>query len=357
MSKQEGMNYAPKGKPNPVVKEGEYVVAACGLDHGHIYGMCNGLTEAGATLKWVYDPDPKKVEEFRKIFPAAQIADSEEQIMNDPEVKMVASSCIACHRADMGIRAMKAGKDCFLDKAAITTLDQLARVKKTIQETGRRFFIYFSERLHVEAAVNAGQLIEQGAIGRVIQVTGLGPHRISLSSRPDWFFNREEYGGILCDIGAHQVEQFLYFTGAKDAQVVNSQIANYNHPEHPGLDDYGDMTVVGDNGTTGFFRLDWFTPDGLCTWGDGRMFIQGTEGFIELRKYTDIGHSEDGDNVYMVNNSGTYDFHVKGQVGYPFFGQMILDSLNGTENAMTQDHILKASELAIKAELFARKLQ
>ena len=152
------------------------------------------------------------------------------------------------------------------------------------------------------------------------------------------------------------MEQFLYFTGARDAQVVNSQIANYNHPEHPGLDDYGDMTVVGNNGCTGFFRLDWFTPDGLSTWGNSRMFIQGTDGFIELRKYVDIGHSDEGDNVYMVNNSGTYRFNVAGKVGYPFFSQMILDSMNGTENAMTQDHILKASELAIKAELFARKL-
>lgn len=357
MSKQDGMNYAPKGKVNLVVQPGEYAFAACGLDHGHINGMCNGLIEAGATLKWVYDPDPAKVAAFCETYPQVQVAESEAQIMADPEVKMVATACVPCDRADMGIRAMKAGKDCFIDKTPITTLDQLRRAKETVVETGRRFFVYFSERLHVEAAVYAGQLIEEGAIGRVIQVTGLGPHRLGLSVRPDWFYDKEKYGGILCDIGSHQLEQFLFFTGASDASIVNSQIANYNHPDTPGLDDYGDMTVVGDNGTTGFFRLDWFTPDGLRAWGDGRMFIQGTDGYIELRKYLNVAESEEADNVYMANHSGEYVYHVNGKVGFPFFGQMILDSINGTETAMTQEHIFKSVELGVIAQSLARKLQ
>lgn len=357
MNKQDGMNYAPKGKANIVVQPGEYSFAACGLDHGHINGMCNGLLEAGATLKWVYDPDPAKVAEFCEKYPEVQVAESEAQIMTDPEIKLVATACIPCDRADMGIRAMKAGKDCFIDKTPITTLDQLARAKATVAETGRRFFVYFSERLHVESAVYAGQLIEEGAIGRVIQVTGLGPHRLGLIARPDWFYDKEKYGGILCDIGAHQLEQFLFFTGNENATIVNSQIANYNHPETPGLDDYGDMTVVGDNGTTGFFRLDWFTPDGLRAWGDGRMFIQGTEGYIELRKYLNVAESDEADNVYMVNASGEYSYHVNGQIGFPFFGQMILDSIHGTETAMTQAHIFKSVELGVIAQSLARKLQ
>ncbi len=357
MSKQDGMNYAPKGKANLVVQPGEYIVGVCGLDHGHINGMCNGLTEAGATLKWVYDPDPQKVAEFVEKFPDVQIAQSEAQVMADPEVKMIASACIPCERADLGMRAMRAGKDCFLDKTPVTTLDQVVRAKATVAETGRRFFVYFSERLHVEAAVYAGQLIEEGAIGRVIQVTGLGPHRLGGSVRPDWFYDKAQYGGILCDIGSHQLEQFLFFTGAQDANIVNSQIANYNHPDTPGLDDYGDMTVVGDNGTTGFFRLDWFTPDGLRAWGDGRMFIQGTDGYIELRKYLNVAESDEADNVYMVNASGEYAYHVNGKVGFPFFGQMILDSINGTETAMSQEHIFKAVELGVIAQSLARKLQ
>ena len=352
-SKQDGMNYAPEGKPDPVCKKGEFLFGAVGLDHGHIYGMTNGLLEAGAELKWVYDPDPEKVTAFRKRFPHVQAADSEEQVLDDPKIHLVAGAKIPSERADLGVRAMRCGKDYFTDKAPLTTLDQLALVKKTTAETGRTYNVYYSERLHVESAVFAGQLIEQGAIGRVVQVLGTGPHRMNPSSRPEWFFDRSRYGGILCDIGSHQIEQFLSFTGAEDAEISYSRIANYNHKEHPSFEDFGDAALVGDNGANNYFRVDWFTPDGLGTWGDGRTFILGTDGYIELRKYIDVARDESADHVYLVDSKGEHHIPVHGRVGYPFFGQLILDCLNRTDRAMTQHHALKAAELSVKAQLQA----
>lgn len=94
MQKSDGMNYTPKGKSAPVVTEGQFVMAAIGLDHGHIYAMCNGLTEAGATLKWVYDHDQKKVQEFCKAYPEVQAAKSEKEILEDPDVRLVAGAAI-----------------------------------------------------------------------------------------------------------------------------------------------------------------------------------------------------------------------------------------------------------------------
>lgn len=348
--RQDGMNYAPKGIPNPVVKEGEFHIAAVALDHGHIYGMCNGLIEAGATLKWVYDTDPEKVEAFKKAFPQVQVAESLEQVLEDEEVKLVAAAAITNERSALGNQVMEHGKDYFTDKAPFTTLDQLAETKKVVERTGQKYMVYYSERLHVEGAVFAGQLIEEGAIGEVIHVTGFGPHRLNAPARPDWFFKREQYGGILCDIGSHQVEQFLYFAGCKDAEVVHSKVANYNNPEYPELEDYGDATLIGDNGATNYFRVDWFTPDGLRTWGDGRTFIVGTEGTIEIRKYIDITRENKGDHVFLVNREGEEYFNVTGKVGYPFFGELILDCINRTENAMTQAHAFKAAELCLKAQ-------
>ena len=218
----DGMNYAPKGKPSPVVKPGGFVIAAAALDHGHIYGMCNGLTEAGATLKYVYDPDPEKVAAFRRSFPQARAAESLEQILADPEVRLVAGAAVTSERCPLGLRVMDAGKDYFTDKAPFTTLEQLEAARKKVRETGCKYMVYYSERLHVEGAVFAGQLIEQGAVGRVLQVLGMGPHRLSAESRPAWFFEHERYGGILCDIGSHQIEQYLYYSGEKDARVVRS---------------------------------------------------------------------------------------------------------------------------------------
>lgn len=354
MNKMDGMNYAPKGKPEPVVKPGEFVFSAISLDHGHIYGMCNGLLEAGGTLKSVYDPDPKKVNAFCKQYPQAVAAQSEEEILTDPEVKLVAGAAITSKRCALGLRVMDAGKDYFTDKAPLTTLEQLDAAKAKVKETGRKYMVYYSERLHVESAVFAGQLIEQGAIGRVIQVLGLGPHRLNADSRPEWFFQKEKYGGILCDIGSHQIEQILYYTGAKDATVSYSQIANYNHLQYPELDDYGEATLLTDNGTTGYFRVDWFTPDGLQTWGDGRSIILGTEGYIEQRKYMNLGTvNQGGGHVFLANREGETHYQVEGKVGYPFFGELILDCINRTENAMTQRHAFKAAELCVKAQLQA----
>ncbi|MCR8633982.1 Gfo/Idh/MocA family protein [Paenibacillus radicis (ex Xue et al. 2023)] len=357
MQNKDGMNYAPQGKPNPVVNKGEFAFAAIALDHGHIYGMCNGLIEAGADLVAVYDPDPAKVEAFINKFPQAKAAASEEEILNNPSIKLVAGAAVPSERCALGLRVMDHGKDYFTDKTPLTSLEQLEQAKAKVKETGRKYMVYYSERLHVESAVFAGQLIEQGAIGRVVQVIGFGPHRLNAPSRPDWFFEADKYGGILCDIGSHQIEQFLYFTGAKDATVVNSKVANYKNKNYPELEDFGDATLIADNGATNYFRVDWLTPDGLGTWGDGRMTILGTEGYIEIRKYIDIARDPSGDHLYLVNHEGEKHYSLRGQVGYPFFGQLVLDCINRTENAMTQDHAFKAVELCVKAQLQAVRVE
>lgn len=357
--KKDGMNYAPKGKPAPVVTPGEFCIAAIGLDHGHIYGMCNGLVEAGAELKWVYDPDRKKAENFQKTFPQVQIAENEEEILNNPEVKLVCGAAITSERCALGLRVMAAGKDYFTDKAPLTTLEQLEDAKAMVKETGRKYMVYYSERIHVESAVFAGQLIEDGAIGTPIHIDGFGPHRIGKpENRPEWFFQKEKYGGILCDIGSHQIEQFLFYCGVKDAQVKYSQVGNYDHPDYPELEDFGEAVLVGDNGATQHFRVDWFTPDGLSTWGDGRTFILGTKGYVELRKYVNVGTGDgSGDHVFLVNQDGEQHFEVSGKVGYPYFGQLILDCINRTEHAMTQEHAFKAAELCVRAELQSVKVK
>lgn len=358
MNVSDGMNYAPQGKPQPVVKPGEFVFSAVSLDHGHIYGMTNGLLEAGATLKYVYDPDPKKVEAFLKQYPQAKAARSEEEALADSETHLIAGAAVTSERCALGLRAMAAGKDYFTDKAPFTTMEQLNSAKATVNETARKYMVYYSERLHVEGAILAGYMIDQGEIGKVLSVTGFGPHRLSAPSRPDWFFEREKYGGILCDIGSHQIEQYLHFAGEEDATVQSARIANYDHPDYPELEDFGDCTITGKNGSTNYFRVDWFNPDGLRTWGDGRTFILGTEGYIEIRKYINVGTDKvDGNHVFLVNGKGEKYVNATGVTGYPFFGQLILDCLNRTENAMTQAHAFKAAELCLQAQLQAKRLK
>ncbi len=356
MSRSEGMSFAPRGTPRPVVDPGAFPFAAVHLDHGHIVGMCRGLCEAGASLRWVYDPDPAKVEAFRREFPDARIAPSLEAVLDDPQVLLVAAAAVPAERGPLGVRVMRAGKDYFTDKTPFTRFDQLEEARRVARETGRKYMVYYSERLHVECAVAAGQLIEQGAIGRVLHVLGTGPHRLSAPQRPAWFFEKERYGGILTDIGSHQIEQFLHFSGARHARVRSAAVANFAHPEHPELEDFGEASLVADNGASNYFRVDWFTPDGLTTWGDGRTLILGTEGTIELRKYVDVARERSGDHLYLVDGRGEHHLELAGKVGYPFFGALLLDCLERTERAMTQEHAFLAAELCLRCQQVAERL-
>lgn len=357
MSKADGMHYAPKGKPNPVCEKGEFRFAAIGLDHGHIYGMTNGLTEAGGELLWVYDPDPVKVKAFCEEYPQVKAASSEEEVLNDASLQTVAGAAVTSERCALGLRVMDHGKHYLSDKAPFTTMEQLESARAKVAETGLIWAVCYGERVHNESAVFAGQLIKDGAIGRVLQVINIAPHRLNAPSRPDWFFKHDKYGGILCDIGSHQIEQFLYYADVDDANVVYSRVANYNHPEYPELEDFGDALLAASNGATMYFRVDWFTPNGMSVWGDGRTFILGTEGSIELRKYVDVARDSQGDHVFLVDGEKEQHFCVSGKVGYPYFGQLILDCLNGTENAMPQRHTFLAAQLSLEAQAQALRLE
>jgi predicted dehydrogenase len=350
MQKSDGMNYAPQGLPAPVCGPGEFRFAAVGLDHGHIYGMCNGLREAGGELVAVYDPDPAKVETFCRTYPGVKPARAEAEVLEDPGIRLVASAPIPIRRGPLGLRVLEHQKDYFTDKPPFTTLEQLDAARAKTAATGRIFAVYYSERLHNEAAVRAGQLVEQGAVGRVLQVIGLGPHRINPDTRPPWFWDPSQYGGILVDLGSHQIEQFLFYAKARAAGVLHSKVGNYANPDHPEFQDFGDATLLADNGATFYFRVDWFTPRGLGAWGDGRTFILGTDGTLELRKYLDVARESVGDQVYLVDHQGEQRESVHGQMGFPYFGRLISDCLRRTEQAMPQSHTFLAIELALRAQ-------
>jgi len=354
MANADGMNYAPRGKVDPVVKKGEFRFSAAGLDHGHIFGMTQGLLDAGGELVSVYDPDPARVATFREKFPQVREASSLEELLEDNSTHMVLSAAITSDRGPIGLKVLDAGKHYMSDKAPFTTFEQLEAAREKVSRTGLRWAVCYSERVQNEAAVHAGELIHAGEIGRVIQVIGLGPHRLNAPNRPKWFFEKARYGGILTDIGSHQIEQFLYYSGANSADVLHSKVGNYSHPQYPEFEDFGDATLLADNGATNYFRVDWFTPDGLGTWGDGRTVVLGTEGYIELRKYVDVARDAEGDHVYLVNADGEHHIPVHGKIGFPYFGELILDCLNGTDKAMPQEHTFRAAELCLRCQADAR---
>jgi predicted dehydrogenase len=325
-----------------------------GINHPHIYGQTNLLLRANAELVAFYATEPDLIAQFTKAYPQARQAQSAEEILEDESLQLIVSATIPDERAPLGIRAMQHGKDYMSDKPGFVSLEQLAEARRIQAETGRIYSIAYSERLDVPAAVKAGELVQAGAVGEVIQTVGFGPHRTRLHTRPDWFFLAERYGGIITDIGSHQVDQFLFYTGSTEAEVVTAQVGNFKHPQYPGLEDFGDLVLRGNKGM-GYIRVDWYTPDGLDTWGDGRLFIVGTEGYIELRKYTDIAGRDGGNHLFLVDQQGVQYIDCN-DVALPYGSQLVHDIIHRTETAMTQAHCFLASELALTAEAQATRL-
>jgi len=347
---RDGMNHAPSmAGTTTAVQPGEFPFAAAFFDHGHIHAQIEGLVAAGAELVALYDPRPDRLESTRQRFPKARVYPTLEALLDDPAPRLVTAAAIPSERAAIGWQVMRAGKDYFTDKSPFTTLDQLANTRAVIAETGRKYMVCYSERLLNEGAYHAGELIRGGAIGDVLQVLNLAPHNLNAAARPPWFFEKARYGGILTDIGSHQFEQFLHYTGSTDATIRHARVDNLGHPEYPGLEDFGEATLTLSSGASAYCRLDWFNPSGSKVWGDGRTFVLGTRGYLEIRKYRDLVHGG-SDRIYLVNEQDEHLIECAGRVGFPFFGALILDSLNRTETAMTQEHALKAAELSMLAQ-------
>jgi predicted dehydrogenase len=331
-----------------------FAFGVIGINHGHIYGQTQVMLDAGCRLKAFYALEDDLAAAYSKAFPEAVRVSDERAILEDPDILLVVGAGILAERAPMAVRAMRHGKDVMLDKPGATTLDQLAALRRTQAETGRILSILYSEHYTQPATIAAGELVRAGAVGRVLQTIGLGPHRIGNYPRPDWFWSRERTGGIICDIGSHQIEQFLFFTGSDKAEIVASHVANFDHPDVPEFEDFGQVLLAAE-GATGFIRVDWFTPDGLPTWGDGRLFVMGTEGTLELRKYVDVAGRAGADHLFLTDRKGVR--HIDGSKTKITYGEQLRDDvLNRTETAMSQAHCLYATELALVAQASAARL-
>lgn len=343
-------NLAREGRQSPP----KIRFSAIGLNHAHIYGQVGAVIRGGGEFVSFYAKEADLVAEFSKRYPQAKLARSEKEIIEDGSIQLVVSASIPEERAPLGIEVMRHGKDYMADKPGITSLEQLALVRRVQKETRRIYSIMYSERFENAATVKAGELVKAGAIGQVIQTVGLGPHRMNVKARPQWFFDHRRFGGIICDIGSHQVDQFLFFTGSTKADVVVAQVGNVHFPQYPDFQDFGDVVLRGDQGM-GYIRVDWFTPDGLSTWGDGRLTIMGTDGFIEIRKNVDIAGRAGGSHLFLVDQKETRYIDCSNEP-LPYGNQLVNDVINRTETAMSQEHCFLATELALKSQKQAQRI-
>jgi predicted dehydrogenase len=331
------------------------IFAAIGLDHRHIYHQVGRLLDLGAECKGYYSRDSAvPLEGFVERFPQLKRVADPRALLEDPEIQLIVSAGIPVERAGIAVLAMRHGKDVMVDKPGVITAEQLDEVREVQRETARIWSVNFSERFEVPAMTRAQELVAAGALGRVVQTVGFGPHRLNRHLRPPWFFEQAQGGGILADIASHQVDQFLVFTGSDDAAIVASAVANYANPENPAFEDFGEILLRSDR-ASGYIRVDWYTPSGLPTWGDGRCTILGTEGYIELRKYVDIAGRDGTDHLFLVDREATRHVDCR-DAPLPYYERLIADVFERTETAMPQRHCFTVCELAVKAQAEAERL-
>jgi predicted dehydrogenase len=329
--------------------------AAIGLDHGHAFGMINGLLSTGCELVGTAtsDDSAEVARHVRAMMPDVPVRPPAD-LLADPDIDLIVTAAVPVQRGPIAVAAMESGKDVVADKPGCSTLEQLGDIRETAARTGRKWWVVFSERLDVRAARRATDLVREGRIGQVVQTVGFGPHREG-TGRPEWFYDEQQYGGILTDIASHQFDQFLWYTGAHTAEVVASGVGNYAHPDLPGMSDFGDVVLRADNGANGYIRVDWFTPEGLPTWGDGRLFILGTQGYIELRKYVDLAGRSGGDHLFLVDQQGVH-YEDCSDVKLDFYPMLVADVRHRTDLACPQEHTFEAMRLALVAQQRARRL-
>ena len=329
---------------------GKIRVGVIGLDHIHGLVLAVRLWQAGATIAAFHASGGKNVAAMKLLGPKAT-SSSIDAIIEDPTIDLIVTAAIPRDRGDIAVRALRAGKHVVADKPGVTTLDGLAAIDEALAETDRRWWVMFGERFENRAVAEACRRAQLGDIGRVVSVLGLGPHRMGADGRPDWFWDPVATGGILVDIGSHQADQFLMATGAGTADVISAQVGNVSVPRHPDMQDIGQMVVSG-GGAIGTHRVDYLSPKGLKTWGDGRLMIVGTDGTLEVRTNVDVAGRKGKEHLIAVDAKGTRRIDcTKAKVDWA--KRLVADVVDGSDTFVNQDHVRAVCDLTLRAQAAA----
>ena len=321
--------------------------AVIGTHHAHVYDIVDGLIEAGARLAGFCGEDEAGGAAFAVRYASAGREKDAAAILGREDVQAVVLCGLPSERASVACRAMRAGKDVIVDKPPAVTAGQLADVRRTQGETGRRFLVVFGELLS-GALAKALELYRKGRIGELVSVAGMAPHLLG-EGRPEWFYDSARNGGLLVDIGCHQIAQFLTITADPAAELVDASIACFGGRD--GFFDSGDI-VLRSGRVRGYARVDWMTPDGLGKWGDVRTMITGTKGYLDVRKTVDIGTPESWDVLYVVDSRGIERIECE-HAPPDFYSKLIADIHDRTDRSIPHEISFRTMELAIRAQEFA----
>jgi len=337
--------------PVPVPAPAPVRFAAAGLAHVHVDILVQALLRAGGVLAAVVEPDDASYARYAAGWPAARRV-SLDEVLVDTSIELVVTAAVPADRAGIAALALESGKDVLADKPLCVDRDSFDAVAAAQARSGRHLTVWFGERLFNPSVLRAVDLVRDGLIGKVLHFTGFGPHLLARETRPQWHFDPTRNGGILVDLACHQIDAFLAFTGAHAARIQAARARNLHHRDLPGFEDVGDLLLEAEGGALGYARVDWHTPGGLGLWGDGRTFLVGSEGTLELRRTIDPAGRGVGGHLFVVDATEPRYIEVP-EAEPPFAAQLLADVRDGTETAMSSAHTLAVTDLALQAQELA----
>lgn len=281
-------------------------IAMAGLAHGHGVGFLgSALNLGGVSVTGFYDDEnPANAQEASKQFNAPVYSNLDELLQNSGANTLI-TAAINSSKADIIVKAIDTGLNIISDKPLVTTMEDLNRITDALERNKNvKLYLMLSERYN-PVLVTAKKLIDAGEIGQIVSIINMRPHRLKPEGRPAWMFDSSLYGGIINDLGVHDIDIATYLSGSDVQEILAASTSNMRYTEFDDFNDNGEAMLRLKNGCIVFILESWLTPEKYPHHGEMKFIVHGTKGQIiadpqnsKVTLYSDTKEQQDVEIIY-----------------------------------------------------------
>ena len=262
------------------ISAGLKVVSIGGFGHSvFVFDDMLGMTEAEllAYAPALQDEPPVTVTNHKIYTDKIKRYEDYRKMLAEIEADVAVISTRLDKIAAIAIEAANAGCHLICEKPLALTHKSLAEVYNAVKDNKVELFAMHSMRSE-GAFITAHNIYRNGYIGQAIIANGRKSYK--WGTRPDWFAERDTYGGTIGWVGIHALDFIHYITGLGFRSVMAMQ-GNFDHPSHKDCEDNCALVLEMSNGAHATISVDLCRPSSAPTHGDDWVRIVGTKGVLE----------------------------------------------------------------------------
>ena len=321
-----------------------------GCRHGHIYSFIEEMIDLGHTFVGICEREGDLKDTLSSDFNVPIFSNVDELFSLNPEIIGTASK--NNEKIDVIELCEEQGIHIIADKPIVINRDGLKRLEGVFNRGKIQVSVMFTERFNPMMR-KLKEIIDNGEIGEVVNINFRAPHQLRKESREEWFFDKEENGGLLIDLLIHQFDALNLLIGSP-VNGVSGYMKKSDNYEYPSFFDTVSVVLRTENGVIATMETDWFIPDSNWTWGDVRVFCTGTKGKVEIRTNGDP-LIEKAPLGFMVTKDN--DWHRIGPISPNLTVSMdLINRINTGSSEITHKDILSASKSSIIADEKVEKI-